>query len=49
MDTFIPHQNIKRYKKLLERITDESQRQVLLNLLSDEKTKLAKDGHPEER
>jgi len=39
MDRFIQRENIRRYQKLLERASDESQRQTLLKLLADEKAK----------
>ena len=37
--TIIHDQNIDRYRKLLARVTDESQRQVLLTLLAEEEAK----------
>ncbi len=36
---FIHDQNIHRYRRLLWRVTDEGQRQVLLELLADEEAK----------
>jgi hypothetical protein len=45
MDQFIQRENIHRYQKLLERATDENQRQLLLKLLSEEMAKRA-NGHP---
>ena len=38
-EQFIQDQNILRYRNLLVRVSDESQRQVLLSLLADEETK----------
>jgi rubrerythrin len=49
MDEFIQRESIHRYQKLLDRVTDENQRQVLLNLLSEEKNKRPKDHPPTER
>jgi hypothetical protein len=48
-EQFIHDQNLLRYRKLLERVIDESQRQVLLNLLSDEVAKQAGGRLPKER
>ena len=39
MDWFIQSENIHRYQKLLEQVSDENQRQLLLKLLSEEKAK----------
>ncbi len=49
MDRFIQNENIQRYRKLLERATDESQRQQLLKLLSEEEMKSRRLESPEER
>jgi hypothetical protein len=38
-EQFIHDQNIHRYRRLLWRVTDEGQRQVLLELLADEEAK----------
>jgi len=39
MDRFIRRRNIKHYQHLLETITDESQRQIILKLLEEEQQK----------
>jgi hypothetical protein len=33
MDQFIRSQNVERYRRLLERVTDKSDRQQIINLL----------------
>ena len=38
-EQFVRDQNILHYRRLLARVTDESQRQLLLNLLADEEAK----------
>jgi hypothetical protein len=38
-NTFVQRQNIQRYRDLLTRATDESQRQMLLQLLAEEEAK----------
>jgi hypothetical protein len=42
IDRFIHSENIRRYERLLERVTDESQR-LLLRLISEEKAKQPSD------
>jgi len=49
MDRFIQDQNVRRYRQLLERVTDEIQRQMLLNLLASEEAKHAGRWLPKER
>jgi hypothetical protein len=39
MDQFIRAQNVARYRRLLERVTEESDRQRILNLLAEEQQK----------
>jgi hypothetical protein len=39
MGEFIRSQNVKRYRRLLERVTDESDRQQIINLLAEERQK----------
>ena len=39
MDEFVRSQNVARYRRLLERVTDESNRQQIINLLADERQK----------
>ena len=37
MDQFVRSQNVERYRRLLERVTDESDRQQIINLLAEER------------
>ena len=39
MDQFVPSQNVERYRRLLERVTDESDRRQIINLLAEERKK----------
>jgi len=39
MGEFVRSQNVKRYSRLLERVTYESDRQQIINLLADERQK----------
>jgi len=39
MDEFVRSQNIERYRRLLERVTDESDREQIINLLAEERKK----------
>jgi hypothetical protein len=39
IDKFARHQNVERYSRLLEKITDENQRDHLLKLFADAKQK----------
>jgi rubrerythrin len=39
MEWFVSQQNIERYRKLLDRLTDEPQRGVLFKLLAEEQKK----------
>jgi hypothetical protein len=39
MDRFIGRQNVERYCRLLERVTEESDRQRITNLLVEERQK----------
>jgi hypothetical protein len=39
MDQFIRRQNVERYCRLLERVTEESDRQTITNLLVEERQK----------
>ncbi len=48
-EQFIHDQNIHRYRKLLWRVSDEGQRQVLLELLADEEGKQADRRLPNEK
>ncbi len=49
MDRFIQDRNIQRYRKLLVRVSDETQRAVLLKLLANEEAKQAGGQPPKER
>ena len=39
MDKFIRSQKVERYSRLLERVTEESDRQHIINLLAEERQK----------
>ena len=39
MDQFVRSQNVERYRHLLERVTEESDRQQIINLLAEEQQK----------
>jgi hypothetical protein len=36
MERFIRSQNVERFRRLLERVTEQSDRQKIMNLLADE-------------
>lgn len=44
MDRFIRNQNVERYRRLLERVTEEADRQTILKLFSEERQKQADAG-----
>jgi hypothetical protein len=46
MDQFIRSQNVARYRRLLERVTEESDRQTIFNLLVEEQQKQKNAGDP---
>jgi len=46
MDQFIRTQNVEHYRRLLERVIEESARQTILNLLDEEKKKQRDAGDP---
>ena len=46
MGEFVRSQNVKRYNRLLERVTDESDRQQIINLLAEERQKQKDAGDP---
>jgi hypothetical protein len=46
MDRFIRCQNVERYRRLLERVTEESARQIIVNLLAEEQQKQKDAGDP---
>jgi hypothetical protein len=39
MDQFIRAQNVTRYRRLLEHVTEQSDRQKIINLLAEEQQK----------
>jgi len=46
MDRFIRCQNVARYRRLLERVTEETDRQTIFNLLVEEQQKQKDAGDP---
>jgi hypothetical protein len=46
MERFIRCQNVERYRRLLERVTEEPDRQTILNLLAEELQKQKDAGDP---
>jgi hypothetical protein len=44
MDQFVRSQNVERYRRLLERVTDEPDRQQIINLLAEERQKQKNAG-----
>jgi hypothetical protein len=46
MDQFIRTQNVKRYRRLLERVSEESDRQTILSLIAEEQQKQKDAGDP---
>ena len=46
MDQFIRSQNVEHYRRLLERVTDESDRQQIIDLLAEEQQKQKDAGDP---
>ena len=46
MDQFIRSENVTRYRRLLERVTAQSDRQQILNLLAEEQQKQKNAGDP---
>jgi hypothetical protein len=46
VDQFIRAQNVERYRGLLERVTEESARQTIFNLLVEEQQKQKDAGDP---
>jgi hypothetical protein len=47
MERFIHRQNIEHYERLLQTVTDETERKRILKLLEEEKKKTDLDGPPE--
>ena len=46
MDQFVRTQNVARFRRLLERVTEESDRQTIFNLLAEEQQKQKDAGDP---
>ena len=46
MDEFIRAQNVARYRRLLESVTEEPDRQTIFNLLAEEQQKQKDAGDP---
>ena len=46
MDQFIRAQNVERYCRLLDRVTEESDRQQITKLLTEERQKQKDAGDP---
>ena len=46
MDQFVRSQNVARYRRLLERVTEESDRQTIIKLLAEEQHKQKAAGDP---
>jgi hypothetical protein len=46
MDQFVRSQNVARYRRLLERLTDETHRQQIINLPAEERQKQKDAGDP---
>jgi hypothetical protein len=46
MDQFIRTQNVEHYRRLLERVTEESARQTIFDLLAEEQQKQKDAGDP---
>jgi len=46
MDQFVRSQNVERYRRLLERVIDESDREQIINLLAEERKKQKDAGDP---
>jgi hypothetical protein len=46
MGQFVRSQNVARYRRLLERVTEESDRRQIINLLAEERQKQKDAGDP---
>ncbi len=49
MERLIHRQNIEHYERLLQTVTDETERKRILKLLEEEKQKANLDGPPERK
>jgi hypothetical protein len=47
VDKFVRHQNVERYRRLLENVTDENRREHLVQLLAEAKQKQKDAEDPE--
>ena len=47
MDQFVRSQNVAHYRRLLERVTEESDRQTIIKLLAEEQHKQKVAGDPD--
>ena len=46
VDRFVRRQNVEHYCRLLQRLTEESDRQKVINLLTEERQKQKEAGDP---
>jgi hypothetical protein len=46
MDRFIRRQNVEHYRRLLEHVTEETERQKIFDLLTEEQQKQKSAGDP---
>ena len=46
MDQFVRSQNVARYRRLLKRVSEESDRQTIIKLLAEEQHKQKVAGDP---
>jgi hypothetical protein len=46
MDQFVRRQNVARYRRLLERVSDELDRQTIFQLITEEQQKQKDAGDP---
>ena len=46
---FIHRQNVERYRELLKTVSDDSQRNVILQLLAEEEAKLAQHAQEQKK
>ena len=46
MDRFVRRQNVEHYCRLLQRVTEKSDRQTVINLLTEERQKQKEAGDP---
>jgi hypothetical protein len=47
IDKFVRHQNVERYRRMIENVTDENRRNHLLKLLAEAKQKQKDAEDPE--